>query len=124
MTRRRTEAGSPKLADAETSAPPAGDNVVKGGVQAERLRSFVERIERLEEERRATAGDIREVYAEAKSAGYDTKVMRQVIRERLMDTADRQEQEALLDVYRRALGGYADTPLGRATIARVESGDE
>lgn len=121
MTRRRTEAGSPKLADAGTPAPPAGDNVVKGGVQAERLKSLVERIERLEEERRATAGDIREVYAEAKSAGYDTKVMRQIIRERRMDTADRQEQEALLDVYRRALGGYADTPLGRATIARIEA---
>ena len=54
--------------------------MAKGGVQAERLKSFIERIERLEEERAATSGDIREVYAEAKSSGYDTKVMRQIVR--------------------------------------------
>ena len=78
--------------------------VGKGGVQAERLRSFIERIEKLEEERAATSGDIREVYAEAKSAGYDAKVMRQIIRLRKMDSADRQEQQALLDVYMRAVG--------------------
>ena len=58
----------------------------------------------LEEERAATSGDIREVYAEAKSAGYDTKVMRQIVRLRKMDSADRQEQQALLDVYMRAVG--------------------
>jgi uncharacterized protein (UPF0335 family) len=76
----------------------------KGGVQAERLKSFIERIERLEEERAATSGDIREVYAEAKSAGYDAKVMRQIVRLRKMDSADRQEQQALLDVYMQAVG--------------------
>jgi uncharacterized protein (UPF0335 family) len=70
----------------------------KGTIQAERLKSLIERIERLEEERAALTGDIREVYAEAKSAGYDTKVMRQIVRLRRMDAADRQEQEALLDV--------------------------
>ena len=75
-----------------------------GGIGAERLRSFVERIERLEEEKAALAADIREVYAEAKGNGFDTKVMRQVIRLRKMETADRQEQEALLDLYKRAVG--------------------
>ena len=76
----------------------------KGTIQAERLKSLIERIERLEEERGALTGDIREVYAEAKSAGYDTKVMRQIVRLRRMDAADRQEQQALLDVYMRAVG--------------------
>ncbi len=76
----------------------------KGTIQAERLKSLIERIERLEEERSALTADIREVYAEAKSAGYDTKVMRQIVRLRKMDTADRQEQQALLDVYMQAVG--------------------
>ncbi len=75
-----------------------------GGIGAARLKSFVERIERLEEEKAALAADIREVYAEAKGNGFDTKVMRQVIRLRKMDSGDRQEQEALLDLYKRALG--------------------
>jgi uncharacterized protein (UPF0335 family) len=76
----------------------------KGGVAAERLKSFVERVERLEEERGALSADIREVYAEAKGTGFDTKVMRQIVRLRKMDSAARQEQEALLDVYRKAVG--------------------
>jgi uncharacterized protein (UPF0335 family) len=75
-----------------------------GGVAADRLRSFVERIERLEEERAALGADIRDVYAEAKSAGFDSKVMRQVVKIRKMDQGDRQEQEHLLDLYKRALG--------------------
>jgi uncharacterized protein (UPF0335 family) len=75
-----------------------------GGIGAERLKSFIERIERLEEEKAALAADIREVYAEAKGTGFDTKVMRQVIRLRRMDVGDRQEQEALLDLYKQALG--------------------
>ncbi len=74
-----------------------------GGVAAERLRSFVERIERLEEEKAALAADIREVYAEAKGNGFDVKILRQVVRLRKMNQADRQEQEELLDVYKRAL---------------------
>ena len=76
----------------------------KGGIQAERLKSFIERIERLEEERGALTGDIREVYAEAKSAGYDAKVMRQIVRLRKMDAADREEQESILQVYLDAVG--------------------
>ena len=75
-----------------------------GGIAAERLRSFVERIERLEEEKAALAADIREVYAEAKSTGFDVKTMRQVIRRRKRDRDDRNEQEHLLDLYKQALG--------------------
>lgn len=74
-----------------------------GGISAQRLRSFVERVERLEEEKAALAGDIREVYAEAKGAGFDVKVLRQVVRLRKLDKADRQQQEALLETYMRAL---------------------
>lgn len=75
-----------------------------GGIAVERLRSIVERIERLEEERKALGGDIRDIYAEAKSAGFDVKVLRQLIRIRKQEAADVEEQETLLDVYRRALG--------------------
>ena len=75
-----------------------------GGIAGERLRSFIERIERLEEERRALGGDIKEVYAEAKGNGFDTKIMRQLIRLRRMDKDDLDEQETLLDIYKRALG--------------------
>jgi uncharacterized protein (UPF0335 family) len=75
-----------------------------GGIAGERLRSFIERIERLEEEKRALAADIKEVYAEAKGNGFDAKIMRQLIRLRRMDKDDLDEQESLLDVYKRALG--------------------
>jgi uncharacterized protein (UPF0335 family) len=71
---------------------------------ATRLKSFIERIERLEEEKQGIASDIRDVYAEAKGTGYDPKIMRQVIRLRKMEQADRQEQDELLDTYLRALG--------------------
>lgn len=74
-----------------------------GGVAGERLKSFVERIERLEEEKIALSADIREVYAEAKGAGFDIKVMRHLIRLRKMDKDDRSEMEAILEVYERAL---------------------
>ncbi len=75
-----------------------------GGITADQLRSYIERIERLEEEKATLAADIREVYAEAKGNGFDTKIMRQVIRLRKMEQADRQEQEELLELYKRALG--------------------
>jgi len=78
--------------------------MAKSGFAKEHLRSFVERIERLEEEEKALADDIREVYSEAKGTGFDTKVMRQVVRLRKMESADRQEQEAMLDLYLNALG--------------------
>ena len=75
-----------------------------GGIAADRLRSLVDRIERLEEERKALGSDIRDIYAESKSAGFDVKVRRQLIRLRKQEPADVEEQETLLDVYRRALG--------------------
>nr|WP_294554963.1 DUF2312 domain-containing protein [uncultured Rhodopila sp.] len=75
-----------------------------GGIAADRLRSIVERIEKLEEERNALASDIKDVYAECKSAGFEVKVVRQLIRLRKQEPADVEEQETLLDVYRRALG--------------------
>jgi uncharacterized protein (UPF0335 family) len=75
-----------------------------GGVAAGQLKSLVERIERLEEEKKGIADDIRDVFAEAKGQGFDTKVMRQVIRLRKKDSAERQEEEALRDLYMHALG--------------------
>jgi uncharacterized protein (UPF0335 family) len=75
-----------------------------GGIAGERLKSLIERIERLEEERRALGEDIKEVFAEAKGAGFDTKIMRQLIRIRKRDQDDLDEEETLLDLYKRALG--------------------
>ena len=74
-----------------------------GGIAADRLRSLIERIERLEEEKKALSGDIRDVFAEAKSAGFDVKIMRAILKLRKMHAADRDEQEFLLDTYRKAL---------------------
>jgi uncharacterized protein (UPF0335 family) len=85
---------------ANIDAKTAGATTVAG----ERLRSFLERVERLEEEKTTIAGDIKEVFAEAKGEGYDTKTMRKVIRLRKMDKAKREEEEALLDLYLSALG--------------------
>ncbi len=75
-----------------------------GGIAQDQLRAFIQRIERLEEEKAALAADIREIYAEAKGNGFDPKIMRQVVRLRKLDTAERQEQEAILDLYIHALG--------------------
>ncbi|WP_319528959.1 DUF2312 domain-containing protein [uncultured Cohaesibacter sp.] len=75
-----------------------------GGIPADQLRAFVERIERLEEEKKCISDDIKDVYAEAKGNGYDVKVMRQVVRLRKQDNNERQEMEALLDLYLHALG--------------------
>ena len=75
-----------------------------GGIARERLQSFVERIERLEEEKDALTSDIREVYSDAKSVGFDIKIMRQIVRLRKLDSSDRQQQEELLDAYKNALG--------------------
>lgn len=78
--------------------------VETGGIAADALRSYIERIERLEEEKKALADDIKDIYAEAKSTGFDVKIIRQIVRLRKMDENDRQEQEALLDLYTHALG--------------------
>jgi uncharacterized protein (UPF0335 family) len=87
---------------------PDGSAVSKkvkaGPISADRLKSFVERIEKLEEERQALGGDLRDIYSEAKGVGYDVKTMKKIISLRKMDAADRDEQETLLDVYKHALG--------------------
>ena len=75
-----------------------------GEIGAERLRSFIERVERLEEDRSNLNADTREVYSEAKSAGYDARTMRQIVRLRKLEPNERQEQEHLLEVYRNAVG--------------------
>jgi uncharacterized protein (UPF0335 family) len=86
---------------------PDGSAVTKkkaGPISAERLKSFIERVEKLEEERHAIGSDIRDVYSEAKGVGYDVKTMRKIVGLRKLDAADRAEQEALLDTYKHALG--------------------
>lgn len=75
-----------------------------GGVAADQLRAFIERIERLEEEKKAISDDISDIYSEAKGNGYDVKVLRQIVRLRKQDANERQEMEALLDLYLHALG--------------------
>ena len=87
-----------------------------GGVAAGQLRSFIERIERLEEERKSISDDIRDVFGEAKGTGFDTKVMRQVIRLRKKEPAERQEEEAILDLYMHALG-----MAGEAAVADADA---
>jgi uncharacterized protein (UPF0335 family) len=82
-----------------------------GGVAGDRLKSFIERIERLEEEKRALSGDIKEVYAEAKGTGFEPKVMRQIIKIRKMDKEELDEEESLLDLYKRALGMSSEEAL-------------
>ncbi len=87
-----------------TEAPEGGDSAQWGNIAGDRLRSLIERIERLEEERKSLGSDIKDIYAEAKSAGFDVKVIRQLIRVRKLEPAEVEEQETLLDVYRRAIG--------------------
>ena len=74
-----------------------------GSVAGDRLRTIIERIERLEDEKKALSDDIREVYSEAKGAGFDIKIIRQIVRLRKMDASDRSEMEQVLEVYKRAL---------------------
>ncbi len=92
-------------ATAKESTPRSGD---VGGVAADQLRQIIDRIERLEEEKKALAEDIKDVYAEAKGNGFDTKVIRKIISLRKKDQNERDEEEALLDIYMRALGMLPD----------------
>ncbi len=73
-------------------------------VAADQLKSFIERIERLEEEKAGIAGDIKEIYSEAKGNGFDTKVLRKIVAMRKRDYAERREEEAILELYMQALG--------------------
>jgi len=87
----------------------------------DQLKAFVERIERLSKEKDAIASDIRDVFAESKSNGFDTKALRTIIRLRKQEASERNEQQAILDTYMHALGMLVDTPLGRAAIDRDTS---
>ncbi len=88
----------------------AKPTVSSDSVAQDQIRAFIERIERMEEEKAATADDIKEIYAETKGNGFDTKVLRQIIRIRKQDASERAEQEALLELYMAALGmqGHLD----------------
>lgn len=83
------------------------------------LASYIERIERLEKEKDDLATDIREVYAEAKSNGFDPKIMRAVVRERKLSEQARAERDELMALYKNALGMLAETPLGQAAMEKV-----
>ena len=89
------------------------------GFAKDQLKAFVERVERLEEEKKALSDDIRDVYGEAKSKGYDVKALREVIRLRKKDANERAEHEVILETYMHALGMLADLPLGQAAIQRA-----
>jgi len=85
------------------------------------LASIVERIEKLEDEKAMLAEDIKEVYAEAKANGFDTKILRKIVALRKQDADKRREEQAVLAVYMTELGMLADTPLGQAAIERARS---
>ncbi len=85
-------------------AAVAGIADVLGGVAGKRLKSFIERVELLQEEKAATQEDIKDVYAEAKGLGFDPKIIRKVIRERKMDAEKRREEYELMDLYKSAIG--------------------
>ncbi|GJD87661.1 hypothetical protein BHAOGJBA_1166 [Methylobacterium hispanicum] len=86
------------------SMPKAGDVSSSEGVAADELKQFIERIERLEEEKAGLQGDIKDVFAELKGRGFDSKAVRQILRIRKKDHAERQEEEAILELYMQALG--------------------
>jgi len=83
---------------------PGMADVADSGVAADELKQFIERLERLEEEKAGIAGDIKEVFAELKGRGFDAKAVRQIMRIRKKDHAERQEEEAILELYLQALG--------------------
>lgn len=90
--------------DSILDAPEVGGGDNSGTVAADELRLLIERIERLEEEKKSLADDVKDVYSEAKGRGYDTKTMRIIVRLRKMENADRQEMEALVETYKAAVG--------------------
>ena len=91
------------MSAAENPRAAAGDNSQVGGIAVDRLRSIVERVERLTDRKAALQADIKDIFTEARSAGFDVRTIRVVLRDRKMDRAERDEQELLRDTYRRAL---------------------
>ena len=94
----------PQSAAASRDRQDADPDPAVGGIAGDRLRSIVERIERLEEERKALGNDVRDIFAEGKSAGFDVAVLKQLLRLRKKEPAEVEEQETLLDLYKRAIG--------------------
>lgn len=92
----------------------AGSNLA-----TDKLKSFIERVERLNEEKSNLTADIASVFSEAKGSGFDVKVMRKLIARRKMDKAEREEMDALIEVYEDALGELKDTPLGKSAMTRA-----
>lgn len=97
---------------------------MSGNVAADELRLGIQRILRLEEEKKGIADDIKDVYAEYKSKGYDTKTMREIVKLSKMTPDDRREREALLDTYKAALGMLDGTPLGKWAIDRLSKPED
>ena len=87
----------------------------------DQLKAIIERIERLEEEKKTISDDIRDVYAESKGNGFDVKALRTIIRKRKQDAQERAEQDAIVETYMHALGMLADTPLGQSAINRASA---
>jgi len=96
-----------------------GHNSSVNSQTAKRLLSIIERIEAIEAEKKALAEDVKDIYREAKSAGFDAPTIRLIIKRRAEDEAKREEREALLEIYLNALGQLADTPLGNAAMGRL-----
>lgn len=94
------------MAESNVKAFPAAEDEAQdvGGVAGKRLKSFIERVERLEEEKKALAEDIKDVLAEAKSAGFDVKIIRKIIRLRKIEIEKRREEDELLELYKSAIG--------------------
>lgn len=104
----------PRPKKTDNTTPDPGHN----SLNRDQLKNIVERIEGLEGQKAEIAVDLKDVYAEAKSAGFDVKAMREVIRRRKQDKAERDEHQNLVDEYMHALGDLADLPLGKAAMAR------
>jgi len=92
------------MANSNVKSFPEGETADVGGVAGKRLKSIIERIERLEEEKSGLAEDIKEVYGEAKGTGFDVKTIRKLIKLRKMDTEKRREEDELLELYKAAIG--------------------
>lgn len=97
--------------------------MTKSGFAAGQLRSLIERVERLEAEKKALQADITEIYSEASGQGFDTKIMREVVRLRKLDRAELDERTAVLDLYMSALGMFSSTPLGEFAEKKRETVD-